>query len=45
MWLARERRGKCTGFWWEKPAGKRPLERPTRRWMGSEWSFRRLAEV
>jgi len=22
----------CTGFWWGKPAGKRPVERPRRRW-------------
>jgi hypothetical protein len=21
-----------TGFWWETPEGKRPLERPRRRW-------------
>jgi hypothetical protein len=27
------RRGKaCTGFWWGKPDGKSPLERPKRRW-------------
>ena len=22
----------CTGFWWGKPEGKRPLARPRRRW-------------
>jgi hypothetical protein len=22
----------CTGFWWGKPEGKRPLGRPRRRW-------------
>ena len=22
----------CTGFWWGKPDGKRPLGRPRRRW-------------
>ena len=22
----------CTRFWWGKPEGKRPLERPRRRW-------------
>ena len=22
----------CTGFWWGKPEGKRPLRRPRRRW-------------
>jgi hypothetical protein len=32
MWHARERGEKCTGFWWESPEGKRPLERPRRRW-------------
>jgi hypothetical protein len=26
-----------------KPKGKRPLERPKRRWMGSEWLLGRLA--
>ena len=24
--------GVCTGFWWGKPEGKRPLGRPRRRW-------------
>jgi hypothetical protein len=32
MWHAWERRGKCTGFWWESPKEKRPLGRPRRRW-------------
>jgi hypothetical protein len=32
MWHAWERGETCTGFWWEKPEGKRPLERPRRRW-------------
>jgi hypothetical protein len=22
----------CTGFWWGKPEGKRPLGRPRRKW-------------
>jgi hypothetical protein len=26
-----------------KPEGKRPLGRPSRRWMGSEWILGRLA--
>ena len=26
------RREACTGFWWGKPEGKRPLRRPWRRW-------------
>jgi hypothetical protein len=32
MWHAGERGETCTGFWWGKPKGKRPLERPRRRW-------------
>jgi hypothetical protein len=32
MWHAWERTGKCTRVWWESPGGKRPLERPRRRW-------------
>jgi hypothetical protein len=32
MWHAWQRRGKCTGFWWERTQGKRPLGRPRRRW-------------
>jgi hypothetical protein len=32
MWHAWERRGMCTRFWWEKPGGKRPFERPRHRW-------------
>jgi hypothetical protein len=32
MWHAWERREKCTRFWWGNPEGKRPLERPRRRW-------------
>jgi hypothetical protein len=32
MWHAWERGETCTGFWWESPKGKRPLERPKRRW-------------
>jgi hypothetical protein len=31
-WHAWEREETCTGFWWDKPEGKRPLERPRRRW-------------
>jgi hypothetical protein len=22
----------CTGYWWEKPEGERPLKRPRHRW-------------
>jgi hypothetical protein len=37
MWLAWERRGKCTGFWWES-WNERPLERPRHKWEdASEW--------
>jgi hypothetical protein len=32
MWHAWERGETCTGFWWESPREKRPLERPRRRW-------------
>jgi hypothetical protein len=32
MWHAWERGETCTGFWWESPKEKRPLERPRRRW-------------
>jgi hypothetical protein len=28
MWQARERREKCTSFWWKKTEGKRPHGRP-----------------
>jgi hypothetical protein len=31
MWYAWERRGKCTGFWWEGQK-ERTLGRPRRRW-------------
>jgi hypothetical protein len=31
MWHAWERRGKCTGFWWENPKG-RLLGRPRHKW-------------
>jgi hypothetical protein len=31
-WHAWKRREKCRRFWWESPEGKRPLERPRRRW-------------
>jgi hypothetical protein len=32
MWHTWERRGMCTGFWWESPEGRRPLGRPSHRW-------------
>jgi hypothetical protein len=32
MWRVWERREVCTGFWFGKPEGKRPLGRPRRRW-------------
>jgi hypothetical protein len=32
MWLAWERRGKCTRFLVQKPEGKRPFGRPRHRW-------------
>jgi hypothetical protein len=28
-----ERRGTCIDYWWGKPEGKRPLERPRHRWV------------
>jgi hypothetical protein len=34
MWHEWERGEPCTGFWWESPKEKRPLERPRRRWEG-----------
>jgi hypothetical protein len=27
------RRGMHAGYWWGKPDGKRPLERPRRKWV------------
>jgi hypothetical protein len=32
MWHEWERGERCTGFWWESPEEKRPLERPRLRW-------------
>jgi len=32
MWRVWGRGGACTGFWWGKPEGKRPLGRPRLRW-------------
>ena len=32
MWRVWGRGELCTGFWWGKPEGKRPLGRPRRRW-------------
>jgi hypothetical protein len=32
MWHAWERGETCTGFWWESPEGKIPLQRPMLRW-------------
>jgi hypothetical protein len=32
MWHAWERGETCTGFWWEKPEGKKSLGRRRRRW-------------
>jgi hypothetical protein len=32
MWLTWERRGKCTGFWWESRNERDRLERLTHRW-------------
>ena len=32
MWRVWGRGKGCTGLWWEKPEGKRPLGRPRRRW-------------
>jgi hypothetical protein len=32
MWHAGERGENCIVFWWESTEGKRPLERPRRRW-------------
>jgi hypothetical protein len=34
MWHAWKRGETCTGFSLGKPEGKRPLERPRRRWEG-----------
>jgi hypothetical protein len=44
MWHARERRGKCTGFWWESRKERDHLEeRGVDGRMGSEWILGRLA--
>ena len=32
MWRVWGREEAYTDFWWGKPDGKRPLERPRRRW-------------
>jgi hypothetical protein len=32
MWHVQVRGQACTGFWWVKPEGKRPLGRPRHRW-------------
>jgi len=32
MWRVWGRGEGCTGFWWGRPEGKRPLGRPRRRW-------------
>jgi hypothetical protein len=32
MWQAWEKEETCTGFWWEKPEGKRALQRQRHRW-------------
>jgi len=32
MWRVWWRGEVCTGFWWGKPEGKRPLGRPRHRW-------------
>jgi len=32
MWRVWGRGEGCTGFWWRKPEGKRPLRRPRRGW-------------
>jgi len=44
MWHAWERRGKCTGFWWESPKERDHLEdQGVDGRMGSEWILGRLA--
>jgi hypothetical protein len=32
MWHARERRGKCAGFWWESQKKRDNSEDPRHRW-------------
>jgi hypothetical protein len=44
MWHAWERRGKCTGFWWESPKERDHSEnRGVDGRMGSEWILWRFA--
>jgi hypothetical protein len=44
MWHALERRGKCTGFWWESPKERDHLEdQGVDGSMGSEWILGRFA--
>jgi hypothetical protein len=44
MWNARERREKCTWFWWEIPKERDHSEdQGVDRRMGSEWILGRLA--
>jgi hypothetical protein len=44
MWHARDKREKCTRFWWESPKEKDHLEdQGVDGRMGSKWILRRLA--
>jgi hypothetical protein len=37
-----KRRGMHIRFWWEKPEGKRPLRRPTCRWVDIKMDLREI---